>query len=365
MPELDAIRGLAAVAVMEYHLLTSGSPIPGWIGRALRVAFGAGWVGVDVFFVLSGFLITGILLDARPKAGYYRDFYIRRAFRILPVYYGSALLAILAVVGLGLDISWPGVGCALAFLANVPIPNAAPFGPYWSLAVEEHFYFAWPWVVRRASSRALVTLCVSGLLAMPVLRALFWRHEFIYSLTPFRLDGLLLGALIAQLWRARGGVTARRAVLAAVGLGGTGLCLGALLLVRHATSRTTMLGAALQFTAIDLFVAGGFVLVLVLARNVTSRRGLLVPLGWLGDVSFSVYLNHMLALVVFDVAAARVGLGTGAGAMLLRAAVVNAAVLGAAAWSRRVVELPLIPVRNRVLAAAETSAAGAAVPVAE
>ena len=142
MPELDAVRGIAALAVLEFHLLSWDSHAPGRLAAGLRAVFRPGWLGVDLFFVLSGFLITGILLDTKGKAptSSFLDFYTRRTFRILPVYYGSAALTVLAALTMGAHIHWPGIALAGVFLANLGVESTVGFGGYWSLAVEEHFY---------------------------------------------------------------------------------------------------------------------------------------------------------------------------------------------------------------------------------
>jgi peptidoglycan/LPS O-acetylase OafA/YrhL len=197
IPQLDAVRGIAILVVMLHNS-----------GTFPRL-FAQGWMGVDLFFVLSGFLITGILLDTKQSGGYFKNFYIRRCLRIWPLYY-SALVFMFVLVPLLRPSEASAVFAARSspwwayplFLQNflVPTPTAATglLGVTWSLAVEEQFYLVWPWVIRFCSSTqvrrlAMVVICVS-----PALRFyLSLHHVDIYS-NPFcRLDALMAGALLA------------------------------------------------------------------------------------------------------------------------------------------------------------------------
>ena len=205
MPELDGVRGIAILLVMAFH-----TP-----GLERRAAFG--WCGVDLFFVLSGFLITGVLLDGAAARHRARTFYVRRALRILPLYY-AAIIAALFVVPL-IAPSLEGEARRLAahqwwlwtYTANWPIglQGTSPVAPlpfvvhFWSLAIEEQFYLVWPLVVWYASRRN--TMIVAGI---AIVGALVCRVTLLavgapgltrYILTPCRLDGLGVGSLIA-LW---------------------------------------------------------------------------------------------------------------------------------------------------------------------
>src|SRR5271165_1120765 len=148
MPELDTIRGLAILGVLLYHGLYWArdlNPYPPWQRHILTV-MAAGQFGVNLFFVLSGFLITGILLDSRNRPDYYRRFYFRRALRILPAYYLTLFLLILfGLTSRGFLLT------SLAYSSNLsPLLGIALSYPVlWSLAVEEHFYLLWPAAVRR------------------------------------------------------------------------------------------------------------------------------------------------------------------------------------------------------------------------
>jgi len=160
MPELDTIRGIAVLLVLFFHGFGFRYGVQGLSGfpKLFVAATLPGWMGVNLFFVLSGFLITGILLDTKPKAGYYRSFYTRRALRILPLYYGVLLLlAVLTRTGwVNRQASWAFLALSFFYLSNVTGLFGVPmqYGVLWSLAVEEHFYLLWPAAVRSLSALA-------------------------------------------------------------------------------------------------------------------------------------------------------------------------------------------------------------------
>jgi peptidoglycan/LPS O-acetylase OafA/YrhL len=182
-----------------------------------------GWVGVDLFFVLSGFLITGILYDSLHKPAYFRKFYLRRTLRIFPLYYG-VLLALVVATPL-LRISWNRYTLSNFFyIANFftsphdpgsvyflfPFrtqPHVINLGHFWTLCIEEQFYLAWPalvWLIR--SRRLLLSFCVAVMVLMPLLRTILYLYHpqyiangYVYSSSFFRVDTLLTGGALA-LW---------------------------------------------------------------------------------------------------------------------------------------------------------------------
>jgi peptidoglycan/LPS O-acetylase OafA/YrhL len=204
--KLDAIRGLAVLLVLLHN--TDNYPF-----LHLSLISQNGWMGVDLFFVLSGFLITGILLDAKQSQGYFKKFYARRCLRIWPLYY-SVLLFMFVIV----PFMRPSEAHAvfesrsapwwsyLLFLQNflVPIPSMAtgPLGVTWSLAVEEQFYLIWPLIVRFCTESQLRKIAIAVICISPALRFYLSLHQFnIYS-NPFcRSDGLMAGALLALVLR--------------------------------------------------------------------------------------------------------------------------------------------------------------------
>jgi peptidoglycan/LPS O-acetylase OafA/YrhL len=208
---LDGVRGLAILAVLLYHgVLYSGSRSSHFIDQSLRDLVSFGWAGVDLFFVLSGFLITGILLDSRTSPTYYRSFYARRVLRIFPLYFAclAGFIFVLPLVG-----RWDSMVEAVrqnqfwywTYLVNwrIGLQGWSEFfelGHFWSLAVEEQFYMVWPFVVltfRPATLAKICIACVVGALALRVWLVFSGYPIGAYVLTPCRLDALSLGALLA------------------------------------------------------------------------------------------------------------------------------------------------------------------------
>jgi peptidoglycan/LPS O-acetylase OafA/YrhL len=208
IPQLDAIRGIAILVVLAHNL-------QGFSSLPLSVITNYGWMGVDLFFALSGFLITGILLDSKSSENYFRNFYARRCLRIWPLYY-SVLILMFVIVPLmrpqdGAELFqrsspwWSYVFFLQNFLVAAPTQAAGALGVSWSLAVEELFYLVWPFFVRFLAVGRLQFIAWTVLLLSPLLRFFFHtRHWIIYS-NPFcRLDGMMAGALLAILVRKSG-----------------------------------------------------------------------------------------------------------------------------------------------------------------
>jgi peptidoglycan/LPS O-acetylase OafA/YrhL len=172
-----------------------------WGGLASTLV-GVGRFGVNVFFVLSGFLITGLLFKAHDRKDYYLNFYIRRVLRIVPVY-----VVVLVILKIWHVVDFRFVAAALLFLANFSRLFGAPlneYGPVWSLAVEEHFYLFWPTCVRRFQEKVLLRLLLLVIVSEPLLRFAaihISNHIDIHYKTPFVLDFLAYGALLSLLIR--------------------------------------------------------------------------------------------------------------------------------------------------------------------
>ncbi len=330
-PELDGIRGVAVMMVILYHAffwsMNDGGSLVAWSlpARLCANLTRPGWLGVDLFFVLSGFLITGILVQTRESPRYLGSFYGRRVLRILPLYY-LLLLAILFFYR-GHPGSASFVGLSLVYLSNLTPLFGVPtiYGSLWSLAVEEHFYLVWPFLCRAISGRALTLLSLAIVVSEPLLRLIgTYRGSDTYSYTWFRLDGLAMGALLALYVRSPS-CTRRRLLL----LGGAAAMGGLLLLLGGAPfgilTRRRLVGATMQYSAAQLFFTG----VIATALGGAGTR-LLSPLrarvlGRCGDLSYCLYLIHILIFDGYDRLIASRGLHPAAtlgpfGAVLARAA---------------------------------------------
>ena len=312
VPALDGLRGLAILAVMLFHQVTAcGYGSDAWITRKIIGLAVPLWSGVDLFFVLSGFLITGILRRARALPGYFRNFYVRRALRIFPLYYG-ALVVIFLVLPHFMSTADPAVrrvhdaqAWLWAYSEDLAIlvhnedffdPDPLWVGHFWSLAVEEHFYLVWPLVVYACSRRALVVTSLALIVVTPVIRCLMLaRHldlAMIYTQTFSRTDELALGGLVAVLgerWSAerllRFGrwaiAIAIAAVVVAMVIQGGPLWWG----------HWTALGPGFSALALG---AAGLLVVVTSPRGGRLRR--LFEAGWLrvlGKYSYGLYVLHV------------------------------------------------------------------------
>jgi peptidoglycan/LPS O-acetylase OafA/YrhL len=298
MPELNTIRGIAILGVLfchgfewQYGNLHFGRWADGFI-----VTSGFGWLGVNLFFVLSGFLITGILLDSKEKPTFYRRFYTRRALRILPAYY--LLLALLLI----LRSSQPAfLGLSFVYLANLSelFGVATGYGPLWSLAVEEHFYIVWPAFVRNLTRDRLALLSFAILVGTPILRAIGFIRGYggLDWYTWFVADGLAAGSLLAIVLRSS--ITRIQAQRLFAGLLLGGLVIGAIGQPFGITTRARLLGAALQYSVVNVIFAG--VLLLFLLAGTSSRKRYVnsALLRFFGYISYGLYLDHVLAFRIY------------------------------------------------------------------
>jgi peptidoglycan/LPS O-acetylase OafA/YrhL len=315
---LDGIRGIAVLLVIIVHSdgYFGGAFASGYIAGPLAIVFGAGWVGVNLFFVLSGFLITGILFDVKWADNYYRAFYARRALRILPLYFGYvSLISIIAFwksrtpgaehLGRGDISSLFGFyyNFRVAMFTKAELPNVHHL---WSLCVEEHFYLLWPIIILSLPRRRVMQLCVAGMfialgLRIAVAASGAWP-QIAYILTPCEVDGLLAGSFVALMER---GQNARdhfsrfaRPVMA-----GSGLILFAILVVQHhfynfnGPGVDPRLDLTLGITALSIFFAA--LLASLLHRSQRSPLGRFLERNWLvaiGHYSYAMYVFHFIIL---------------------------------------------------------------------
>jgi peptidoglycan/LPS O-acetylase OafA/YrhL len=217
IPALDGLRGLAILLVLLWHgVFAQYSPSP-LITKLLLIGK-LSWSGVDLFFVLSGFLIGGILLDERESKSYFRTFYLRRVYRILPLYLlvvSLYLICFFSISGfsdwIAFDVLHIPAWTFFLFVQNFSMARfgtfgAGPIGVTWSLAIEEQFYLTAPWIIRKLSLPQLVRVLVSVVICAPALRILLFftlpHGAFAcHVLMPCRADALCMGMLTAILLR--------------------------------------------------------------------------------------------------------------------------------------------------------------------
>jgi len=368
MPELDVLRGIAVLGVLFFHGFRVGYGELPFTGahRALLLATQPGALGVNLFFVLSGFLITGILLDSRNRSDYYRRFYTRRALRILPAYY--SLLILLGLLG---QASAAFLGLSFVYLSNVVtlFGVSMDYHPLWSLAVEEHYYIVWPSVVRKLRPRNLALFSLAICILIPLVRAVSFHYGYFQGggwYTWFTADGLAEGSLLALALRS----SIRRKHVA---VGATFLLAAATILAIAGApfgmlSRQTMLGASLQLTLVNTFFAGLVLLFLVLGTS--SRKGLVNGsiLQFFGYISYGLYLFHPMIFRIYDKVTRifwpwlQPSVGH-FGLIVLRFAVVSAAAVGLSFISRKYYEEWFLQLKERIAAQPAETAVKVAVTV--
>lgn len=289
IPELDGMRGIAALAVVLCHVAQrTVMHSAGNLHKLLDLCL-SGFLGVDVFFALSGFLITRILLKRNGQEHYYRNFYIRRFLRLAPCY-----LIMLALVWVLVPSSGRFLLLSLAYGANFAVLLHIPFSypVLWSLSVEEHFYLAWPSVIKFLQQRTVVMVCLLICIASPMVRIFeASRGGFDAYLSWYRFDGMAWGALLGIAIYS-GWVTSRRQRMFTAALFASLLVLVAsCACYRH----NKQLGIALFYSAVPMF---SIVLIGLAATKTRNSLAILrTPiLRFFGDISYWVYLSHYLAL---------------------------------------------------------------------
>ena len=281
---LDGLRAIAVLAVFAQHALHA--PL---------------WMGVDLFFVLSGFLITGILLERKARgASYFSYFYARRARRILPPY--LLLMAVSSLLfGLEWAQHWPWYAFFATNIGDALNQSGHPsLNVLWSLAVEEQFYIFWPFVILLVPERVIAGVAAALIVMVPLLRALAtpWFDSFwpIYYLTPFRMDLLAAGALLAAVVRRD-----RDALEPYKGLAVLCLCASLAALAwlhlrfpEFRANNSPLSNATLYSISLVMCTS---IVVIALQCNGIVRRVLSNPvLVYIGTISYTIYLIHLSVL---------------------------------------------------------------------
>ena len=289
-------------------------------GRAERLLYTLienGWVGVDLFFVLSGFLITGILVASKGTGHYFRNFYARRFLRIFPLYYAFLFLWFIVAPRLftlapngpfriGSDTQlwfWTYTSNFLSLMKGVTLPIG--LNHFWSLAIEEQFYLVWPAVVLLASNRSLRRICVAMMVAGFAIRLWLMTTDYpstaAYVLTPARMGTLAAGAWLAlampdKSLRQRIEQLAPRVLAAATAL---------LVAINLPTLQMTGSEPAMQTLGFPLLaiIAGSVLVIAMEARRAESRFSHALrsrPLKFFGKYSYAMYVLHLPIVVALE-----------------------------------------------------------------
>lgn len=296
VPALDAIRGLAILGVLLFRF-GGGSAGYASTGAQVLPLIEIGTRGVDLFFVLSGFLITGILADAKSKPGYFLNFYARRTVRIFPLYYAVLLGTLVlwpALVGFAAELQPAQDNALWLWLYGANVLQAwrgqwclGYFDHFWSLAVEEHFYLVWPAVIyclsRQHAMRSCGVLFVAATLGRVAWLMLGGNDVAPEVFTLFRMDGLAAGAWLALAARSEGGLRRLAAPAKAMLIAAT------LLLIPLTTNHVRLL---MLVDALWTIGCAALLVVVVTAGPATflGRCGRSPVLHWLGKYSYGLYV---------------------------------------------------------------------------
>jgi peptidoglycan/LPS O-acetylase OafA/YrhL len=300
-PALDGLRGIAILLVMAYHFMPWVPDSRGF-GYWVPTLVQSGWCGVDLFFVLSGFLITGLLAGSQPSLRTLRNFYARRVLRIVPLCWG--VLVVLFVIGPALG--WYDARAIRGheiwywtFTANLPYVRGIEqalhvpwfsLDHFWSLAVEEQLYLLWPWVVLHVERRTALTLCLllGGLSALARVEHVVHTPYDLggYFFTVYRVDAFALGGSLALCERTRLVPAARVVAAGCLGVGASYLV--AVGRLDYGDPWVQSVG----FTGLALLAACMIVLAIEVPQSAVARLCTWGPLRFVGKHSYGLYIFH-------------------------------------------------------------------------
>lgn len=304
---LDELRAMAVIIVV-WHNVTAGLYKDGILSKVVNLLSNTGWVGVQLFFVLSGFLITGILLDGRGSPNQLPHFFVRRALRIFPLYYFVLFIGFVVLPAMDINPSWLQHDRQHSiwywvYLVNWTAPfvgDGKAFGHFWSLAVEEQFYLLWPWCVLYLDEKKLLLVCSTLISSAVLIRFLIaqqplWPIEIAYTFTIARWDSLAVGAAIALMLRDRACSLRLMRIYPTILASGLLYTVSFMFIEHNFEPTGTGWGGFNQTVAALVF---GAVLVHAIHRHLTGAETISPPwhnrlLQHIGKYSYGIYVFHL------------------------------------------------------------------------
>lgn len=356
--ELDGLRGVAVLLVLFHHLVVhSKMTRDAFLDLNIFRLAASSWIGVDLFFVLSGFLITGILYNSKNANGYFRVFYSRRVLRIFPLYFGILAFSVIVAPGLlpGDAQFW-----YWTYLSNIYIavqdgwPEPPHLNHFWSLAIEEQFYLLWPLAVLTLSRVKLIRLSIACMIVafgLRVISPMGMSPLDSYLLLPTRMDALAAGAVVALLIRSDEGRNFIR-TWAAPSLYATSILILALLINKRGLYTLDPLVRTLGYTLFAVASASLIGIVVTAYDSRWLRMGLSMRwLRQLGKYSYGIYVLHQPIIFIlrdagFDAQLFPQMLGSSLPGVLIFAAVAGCVTLILAILSYHWWELPFLKLKK-------------------
>lgn len=373
----DGVRGLAILVVVAHNCEFVERSSANVLLKLTGAITATGWVGVELFFVLSGFLISGILLDSRGTPRYFRNFYIRRVLRIFPLYYTVLFLALFVFPHVANVPAWTAIAREnqwwfWSYLSNwgAVLGHSVPgFPHFWSLAVEEQFYLAWPLLVFILSRRGMTGLCAIMLAATPLLRLALHQLGFSsgagYELTVTRWDALAAGALLALFMRDDPSQRRLAPWMKWITIA-SGVALVLLTLYEHGFHADDVLVQVWGQSLIAILSTSLLYYCVTVPAGAARHVQRVMSAAWLrffGKYSYAIYVFHVpIHTILAFYAADELNAGSGQ-ARFVKLVIYLACVLGlstlAALVSWRVLEKPFLDLKDRLAPRGEGSVAAA------